>query len=336
MLSLFCVKGRMMRQIEISQPGGPEVLKITEAPVPTPAEGEVLIRVHAAGINRADVLQRQGRYSLRPGISAIPGLEVAGTIAAIGSGVKKWKENDQVCALLTGGGYAEYAVTPGSQCLPVPGGLTVEQAASLPETFFTVWLNVFDLCRIQPGESLLVHGGSSGIGITAIQLAKMFGSRVFITAGSQKKCDACTALGADAAINYRTSDFEEALKNLTAGRGVDVILDMVGGSYTVKNVRSLAALGRMSFINYMDGSQGEIDIARITGRQLTITGSGLRPQTVEKKAQLAQQLEQRVWPLIAQGKIKPVIDSVYSLEQAAEAHRRMESSAHIGKILLRM
>jgi putative PIG3 family NAD(P)H quinone oxidoreductase len=326
----------MMRQIEISQPGGPEVLKITEAPVPTPGEGEVLIRVQAAGINRADVLQRQGRYSLRPGISAIPGLEAAGTIAAIGSGVKRWKENDQVCALLTGGGYADYAVTPASQCLPVPGGLTVEQAASLPETFFTVWLNVFDLCHIQPGESLLVHGGSSGIGITAIQLAKMFGSRVFITAGSQEKCEACTALGADAAINYRTSDFEEALKNLTAGRGVDVILDMVGGSYTVKNVRSLAALGRMSFINYMDGSQGEIDIARITGRQLTITGSGLRPQTVEKKAQLAQQLEQRVWPLIAQGKIKPVIDSVYSLEQVAEAHGRMESSAHIGKILLRM
>jgi putative PIG3 family NAD(P)H quinone oxidoreductase len=325
-----------MRQIAIPQPGGPEALKMAEAPVPVPGEGEVLIKVQAAGINRADVLQRQGHYKLRPGVSQIPGLEAAGTIAGIGPGVKRWKVGDQVCALLTGGGYAEYAVTPGPQCLPVPRGLTVEQGASLPETFFTVWLNVFDLCRFQPGESLLVHGGSSGIGITAIQLAKALGSRAYVTAGSKEKCDACVALGADAAINYRTTDFEEALKSLTAGRGVDVILDMVGGSYTIKNVRSMAPLGRMAFINYMESSQGEIDIARITGRQLTITGSGLRPQPVERKAKIGEELEERVWPLIAEGKIKPVIDSIYAMEQVAEAQRRMESSAHIGKILLRM
>ncbi|MBV8844105.1 MAG: NAD(P)H-quinone oxidoreductase [Bryobacterales bacterium] len=325
-----------MRQVQVSQPGGPEVLKIAEAPVPTPGEGEVLIKVQAAGVNRADISQRQGRYALRPGMPSILGLEVAGTIAGLGPGVTRWKEGDDICALLTGGGYAEYVVTPAPQCLPVPKGVSVIEAASLPETFFTVWLDVFDLCHLRSGESLLVHGGSSGIGITAIQLAHTLGSRVFVTAGSQAKCEACTALGAEAAIDYRSTDFEEAIQNLTTGRGVDVILDMVGGSYTIKNIRSLAPLGRLVFINFMESSRGEIDIALVMGRQLTITGSGLRPQTVERKGQIAEKLEKIAWPLIEGAKIKPVIDTVYTLEQVAEAHRRMESSAHIGKILLRM
>jgi len=324
-----------MRQIEITEPGGPEVLRLAEAPVPVLGEGEVLIKVQAAGVNRADVSQRMGRYRLSPGMPSVLGLEVAGSIAEAGPGVTRWKPGDEVCALLTGGGYAEYAVTPAVQCLPIPTGLSVIEAASLPETFFTVWLDVFELGGLQEGETLLVHGGSSGIGITAIQLARALGSKVIVTAGSQDKCDACTALGANAAINYRTTDFEQAVRDLTAERGVDVILDMVGGSYTLRNLRSLAPRGRLVFINYMESGKAEIDIALILGKQVTITGSGLRPQTVERKAQIARALEQRVWPLIAAGKIKPVIDSLYRLEDVAEAHRRMESSAHIGKILLR-
>ena len=325
-----------MRQIEITQPGGPEVLAIAEAPVPAPGEGEVLIKVQAAGVNRADIAQRNGRYRLGPGMSSILGLEVAGTVEQAGPGVSRWKPGDQVCALLTGGGYAEYAVTPAPQCLPIPAGLSAVEAASLPETYFTVWLDVFDIGGLKEGETLLVHGGSSGIGITAIQLARAFGSKVFVTAGSDEKCDACQRLGANAAINYRTADFEESIRNLTAGRGVDVILDMVGGSYTLRNLRSLAPRGRLVFINYMESNQAGIDIALILGKQLTVSGSGLRPQTVERKAEIAHALEQRVWPLIAGGKIKPVIDSLYRFEDAAEAHRRMESSAHIGKIVLRM
>lgn len=327
---------KMMRQIEISRPGGPEVLRVANAPVPTPQEGEVLIKVQAAGLNRADTSQRLGRYRLGPGMSPIPGLEVAGTIAEAGPGVTRWKPGDEVCALLTGGGYAEYAVTPAPQCLPIPAGLSMPQAASLPETFFTVWLDVFELGGLKEGETLLVHGGSSGIGITAIQLARALGSKVFVTAGSQEKCDACTALGASSAINYRNADFEQAVRELTANRGVDVILDMVGGSYTLRNLRSLAPRGRLVFINYMESNQSEIDIGLIMTKQLTVTGSGLRPQTVERKAEIARKLEERVWPLIAAGKIKPVIDSLYRLEDVAEAHRRMESSAHIGKIILRM
>ena len=325
-----------MRQIEITQPGGPEVLAIAEAPVPAPGEGEVLIKVQAAGVNRADIAQRNGRYRLGPGMSSILGLEVAGTVEQAGPGVSRWKPGDQVCALLTGGGYAEYVVTPAPQCLPIPAGLSAVEAASLPETYFTVWLDVFDIGGLKEGETLLVHGGSSGIGITAIQLARAFGSKVFVTAGSDEKCDACQRLGANAAINYRTADFEESIRNLTAGRGVDVILDMVGGSYTLRNLRSLAPRGRLVFINYMESNQAGIDIALILGKQLTVSGSGLRPQTVERKAEIAHALEQRVWPLIAGGKIKPVIDSLYRFEDAAEAHRRMESSAHIGKIVLRM
>jgi NADPH2:quinone reductase len=327
---------KMMHQVEISEPGGPEVLRVGNAPVPVPQEGEVLIKVQAAGLNRADTSQRVGRYRLGPGMSPIPGLEVAGVIAETGPGATRWKPGDEVCALLTGGGYAEYAVTPAPQCLPIPAGVSMVQAASLPETFFTVWLDVFELGGLQEGEALLVHGGSSGIGITAIQLARALGSKVFVTAGSQEKCNACTALGANAAINYRTTDFEPTVRDLTANRGVDVILDMVGGSYTLRNLRSLAPRGRLVFINYMESNQTEIDIGLVMTKQLLITGSGLRQQTVERKAEIARKLEDRVWPLIAAGKIKPVIDSLYRLEDVAEAHRRMESSAHIGKIVLRM
>jgi len=321
-----------VRQVEIAQ----GELKIVEAPIPVPGPGEVLIKVEAAGVNRADLLQVAGRYALRPGVSPVPGLEVAGTIEAVGAsdaagaGASRWTSGDRVCALLTGGGYADYAVTPAVQCLPIPTGLDSIQAASLPETFFTVWLDVFDLGGLKPGETLLVHGGSSGIGITAIQLAKAFGSRVFVTAGSEEKCAACRNLGADLAINYKRADFETEL------RDVDVILDMVGGSYTNKNLRVLAPGGRLVYINFMESSKAEIDLSLILTKQLTITGSGLRPQSIERKAILARNLEERVWPLISSGKIRPVIDSIYPLENAAEAHRRMESSQHIGKILLRL
>ncbi len=280
-----------MRQIEITQPGPADVLKIATAPIPTPGEGEVLIEVQAAGVNRADVLQRMGRYKLQPGVSPILGLEVSGTVAELGPGATRWKVGDSVCALLNAGGYAEYAVTPAVQCLPFPEGLNATEAASLPETFFTVWLDVFDLCGLKPDESLLVHGGSSGIGVTAIQLAKALGSRVLVTAGSDAKCEACRQLGADVAINYRTADFEKE------ARGVNVILDMVGGSYTLRNLRSLAPGGRLVYINFMESSKAEIDLALILGRQLTITGSGLRPQTVERKGRIAKSLEERAWPL---------------------------------------
>ncbi len=321
-----------MRQVEIVQPS--QDIKIVEAPIPIPGPGEVLIKVQAAGVNRADLLQRAGRYALRPGVSPILGLEVAGTIEALGDalrpGVGRWNVGDRVCALLTGGGYADYAVTPAEQCLPFPHGLDAILAGSLPETFFTVWLNVFDLGGLKPGETLLVHGGSSGIGVTAIQIAKALGSRVFVTAGSEEKCEACRKLGADLAIDYRTSDFEREAGN------VDVILDMVGGSYTIRNLRALAPGGRLVYINFMESSKAEIDLSLILGRQLTITGSGLRPQTVERKAKIARDLEERVWPLISSGKIRPVLDSIYLLESAAEAHRRMESSQHIGKIMLQV
>ena len=321
-----------MRQAEIVQPSGE--LKIVEAPIPVPGPGEVLIKVQAAGVNRADLLQRTGRYALRPGVSPILGLEVAGTIEALGDalrpGVGRWNVGDRVCALLTGGGYADYAVTPAEQCLPFPHGLDAILAGSLPETFFTVWLNVFDLGGLKPGETLLVHGGSSGIGVTAIQIAKALGSRVFVTAGSEEKCEACRMLGADLAIDYRTSDFEREAGN------VDVILDMVGGSYTIRNLRALAPGGRLVYINFMESAKAEIDLSLILGRQLTITGSGLRFQTVERKAKIARDLEERVWPLISSGKIRPVLDSIYLLESAAEAHRRMESSQHIGKIMLQV
>src|SRR5580704_12765797 len=318
-----------MRQIEITQPDG--ALKLTDAPLPVPGPGEVLIKVQAAGVNRADLLQAAGRYALRPGVSPIPGLEVAGVIDAVGEvsdAAARWKVGDSVCALLTGGGYAEYAVTPAVQCLPYPTGLNAIEAGSLPETFFTVWLDVFELGGLTPDDSLLVHGGSSGIGVTAIQLAKALGSRVIVTAGSDAKCEACRQLGAHVAINYRTADFEKEV------RGVDVILDMVGGSYTLKNLRVLAPGGRLVYINFMESSKAEVDLALILVKQLTITGCALRPQPVKRKARIAGNLEERAWPLFPAGKIKPVIDSVYPLAEAAEAHRRMESSQHIGKIML--
>jgi putative PIG3 family NAD(P)H quinone oxidoreductase len=317
-----------VRQIEVVQPGG--TLKIAEAPIPTPGPGEVLIKVEAAGVNRADLLQAAGRYKLPPGVSPILGMEAAGTVEALGTGAHRWSVGDRVSALLTAGGYAEYAVTPAVQCLPFPEGLNAVQSASLPETFFTVWLDVFDIGGLKPGETLLVHGGSSGIGITAIQIAKALGSRVIATAGSEEKCAACRELGADVAINYRTADFEKE-----AG-SVNVILDMVGGSYTIKNLRILAPGGRLVNINFMESSKAEIDLSLIVHRQLTVTGSGLRPQTVERKAAIARDLEERVWPLISSGKIRPVIDSVYLIEKAAEAHRRLESSQHIGKIILQV
>ncbi len=323
-----------MRLIDIARPGGPEVLVPSNGPVPVPGAGEVLIHVQAAGVNRADTLQRAGRYPLRPGVSNVLGLEVSGTIVSLGSGTTRWKVGDSVCALLTGGGYAEYAVAPEVQCLPFPAGLTAIEAASLPETFFTVWLDVFDFGALKAGETLLVHGGSSGIGITAIQLAHALGSPVFVTAGSDAKCDACRKLGATEAINYRTQDFETEIQRLTERRGVDVILDMVGGSYTPKNLRILAKDGRLVHIHYFEGPKTEIDLSLIVSRHLTITGSGLRPQSVEKKAAIARALEQTAWPLISSGRIKPVIDRVFPLEQAADAHRLMESSAHIGKIVL--
>jgi NADPH2:quinone reductase len=319
---------RSMRQVEITQPGPAEVLKIGTAPIPTPGEGEVLIEVQAAGVNRADVLQRMGRYKLPPGVSNILGLEVSGTIAELGPGATRWRVGDSVCALLNSGGYAEYAVTAAVQCLPFPAGLSATEAGSLPETFFTVWLDVFELCSLKAGESLLIHGGSSGIGVTAIQLAKGLGSRVLVTAGSDAKCEACRQLGADVAINYRTADFEKE------ARDVDVILDMVGGSYVNRNLRTLKQGGRLVYINFMESNKAEIDLAVLMRKQLTITGSHLRPQPVECKGRIAKSLEERAWPLFPAGKIKPVIDSVYPLEDAAEAHRRMESSEHVGKIML--
>ncbi len=304
---------------------------LAQSPAPPPGEGEVLLRVAAAGVNRADTYQRKGRYPTQPGVSSILGLEVSGVVE---QGAGRWKPGERVCALLSGGGYAEYVNVPAVQCLPIPKGLSMIQAASLPETFFTVWLDVFDFGALRPGESLLVHGGSSGIGVTAIQMAVALGSTVYTTAGSDQKCEAVKALGAAEAFNYRTQDFEKEIARATGGLGVDVILDMVGGSYFPRNLRSLARDGRLVHVNYMDGARAEIDLAVLAAKHLTVTGSHLRPQPVEKKAQIAQALEERVWPFFHSGKIKPVIDSVFPLERAADAHARMESSEHIGKIVL--
>lgn len=320
-----------MRQVEIL----PGELRLAQASTPVPAPGEALIKVHAAGVNRADVLQAAGRYPLRPGFSPIPGLEAAGVVEALGESTPRWRIGDPVCALLTGGGYAEYAAVPAAQCLPIPKGLDFIQAASLPETFFTVWFDVFDIGALKPGETLLVHGGSSGIGITAIQMAKALGSRVYVTAGSEEKCEACRKLGADIAVNYRATDFETAFSKNDV-KEVDVILDMVGGSYTPKNLRLLRQGGRLVYINTMESRKAEVDLALIMSQQLTLTGSHLRPQPIERKAVMARNLEQRVWPLISNGTIRPVIDSVFPLADAAAAHQRMSSSQHIGKIVLKV
>lgn len=323
-----------MTAIEITEPGGPEVLQPVSRPVPSPAAGEVLIKVLGAGINRPDVFQRKGAYPAPPGASDIPGLEVSGTIAALGAGVTSWQEGDAVCALVAGGGYAEYCVAPVEQVLPIPNGMEVADAAALPETFFTVWTNVFDRAALQPGESLLIHGGSSGIGTTAIQLAKNLGSTVYATAGSPEKCALCEKLGATKAINYRDEDFEEVLKAATNKGGVDVILDMVGGDYVAKNIRLLAPEGRLVFIAFLKGSKAEVDFNRVMRHRLKIMGSTLRPQSVAAKGKIAGHLKQTVWPLLDSGAVQPIIDSRFPLSDAAGAHALMESSAHMGKILL--
>jgi putative PIG3 family NAD(P)H quinone oxidoreductase len=323
-----------MTAIAIREPGGPEVLTPVESPVPRPGPGEVLIKVAAAGVNRPDAMQRAGLYPPPPGAPDTPGLEVAGEIVALGGPVERWRAGDPVTALVAGGGYAEYCVAPAPQCLPIPGELDLVEAASLPETFFTVWSNVFDRGQLKSGERFLVHGGSSGIGTTAIQMAKAWGAEVFTTAGSAEKCRACEGLGADLAINYRDEDFVEAVKAATGGAGVDVILDMVGGDYIAKNIALLAPDGRLCFIAFLQGSKAEVNFLPVLVKRLTIGGSTLRPRPVAFKAAIARNLEEKIWPLIAEGRIKPVIHQTFPLAEAAEAHRLMESSAHIGKIML--
>ena len=323
-----------MQAIEIAEAGGPEVLRISDFPVPEPGDGEVLIKVIAAGVNRPDVMQRLGLYPPPPGAPDIPGLEIAGTVAALGPDASGVQEGDAVCALVIGGGYAEYCVAPASLCLPVPEALTTVQAAAIPETFFTVWTNVFDRGRLAGGESLLVHGGSSGIGTTAIQLAKAFGATVYVTAGSEEKCQACLELGADAAINYRDEDFVERISELTKERGVDVILDMIGGDYLPRNLKSLAVEGRIVQIALQGGPRVEMNLLPIMLKRLTLTGSTLRPRTVAQKAMIAHSLREKVWPLLESGKVRPIIHATFPLAQASDAHRMMESSQHIGKIVL--
>ncbi len=322
-----------MTVVEITESGGPEVLKPAERPVPVPADGEVLIKVVAAGVNRPDVLQRLGGYPPPPGASDIPGLEIAGTVVALGDNADGIPIGDNVCALVTGGGYAEYCVAPASQCLPVPNGLSMSEAAALPETFFTVWNNVFDRSALQSGESFLVHGGSSGIGTTAIQMARAMGARVFATAGSPEKCKACEDLGAERAINYREEDFVAIAKEATDG-GLDVILDMVGGDYIQKNIKALRPEGRLCYIAFLGGSKAEIDLLPVMLKRLTLTGSTLRASSVSFKAAIADNLRAKIWPLIESGDIRPVMHSSFPLTEAADAHALMESSAHIGKIVL--
>ncbi|HJW55407.1 MAG TPA: NAD(P)H-quinone oxidoreductase [Burkholderiaceae bacterium] len=325
-----------MRAIEITQPGPPDVLKMCERPVPAFKAGEVLIRVHAAGINRPDVIQRMGHYPVPPGASDLPGLEVAGEIVDGDLSNTGFTKGDLVCALVQGGGYAEYCTAPVMQCLPVPKGLTTLEAASLPETFFTVWSNVFDRARLQGQETLLVHGGTSGIGVTAIQIAVALGHRVFATAGSEEKCRTCEALGAEKGINYRTQDFVEAIKAATDNKGVDVILDMVGGDYVTREINCLADDGRVAIIALLGGMKSVIDLGQLLRRRLTITGSTLRPRSVEFKAAIAANLRERVWPLLESGQVKPIICQVFPLEQAIQAHMLMESSTHIGKIIFKV
>lgn len=323
-----------MRAIAITQPGGPDVLQPVTLPTPAPGQGEVLIEVIAAGVNRPDVVQRQGLYPPPPGAPATPGLEVAGIIVQLGEGVPDWAVGDRVSALVAGGGYAQYCAAPAAQCLPVPQGLDMIAAAALPETFFTVWTNLFDGGRLQSGETLLVHGGSSGIGTTAIQIAAAFGATVFATAGSADKCAVCTQLGASLAINYRNEDFVAAVRDATGGAGVDVILDMVGGEYVARNIASLAVGGRLVNIAFLEGSKVTLNLMPVMLKRLVMTGSTLRPRTVAEKAAIARALREKVWPLLDAGKLRPVIDSTYPLGDAASAHARMESSAHIGKLVL--
>lgn len=327
-----------MKAVEIAQPGGPEVLRACEREVPVPAAGEMLIRVSASGINRPDVLQRKGLYPMPPGISDLPGLEIAGTVAAgdaAALAAAGFALGDRVCALVAGGGYAEYCVAPIAQCLPIPQGLSDIEAAALPETFFTVWQNVFEIARLAPGETLLVQGGSSGIGVTAIALAKALGSSVIVTAGTDEKCQACLKLGADHAINYKTQDFVAEVKRLTQGKGVNVVLDMVAGDYIARELQCVAEDGRIAVIATQGGNQSAIDSGLLLRKRIALTGSTLRPRPIAYKAVLAQALKQRVWPLLESGAIRPVIHQVFEAAQAAQAHALMESSSHVGKIVLR-
>ena len=323
-----------MMAIAIREPGPPEVLVPTERPMPAAAPGEVLVKVAAAGVNRPDVMQRQGRYPPPPGASDIPGLEIAGEVIAVADDVKAWSVGDRVCALISGGGYAEFCCAPAPQCLPIPAGLDLVQAAAIPETFFTVWTNVFERGRLAAGESILIHGGSSGIGTTAIQLAHAFGARVLTTAGNDEKCSACRSLGADVAINYRTTDFVAAVRDETAGRGVDVVLDMVGGDYLQRNLESLAMDGRLVQIGMLGGLNAHINMGPVLQRRLWITGSTLRPRSVSEKAAIARAVHRNVWPLLEAGTVRVPVHATFPLQQAAEAHRLMETSAHIGKLVL--
>ncbi|EIM27360.1 NAD(P)H-quinone oxidoreductase [Microvirga lotononidis] len=324
----------MMRAVIAEGSGGPEVLKVVQRPVPKPKEGEILVRVKAAGVNRPDVIQRQGGYPPPPGAPDILGLEIAGEVAATGPNAARFSVGEPVMALVPGGGYADYAVVHESNVLPIPPGLSFEEAGAIPETFFTVWTNVFDRGRLRSGETLLVHGGTSGIGTTAIQLAKAFGATVIATAGSRDKCDACLRLGADVAINYRNQDFVTAAKEATGGRGVDVILDMVGGDYISRNYEAAAQDGRIVQIAFLQGPKAEVDFRRLMVKRLTHTGSTLRPRSPAEKADIAEALEEKVWPLLAQGRCRPVMDSTFAFEDVAKAHGRMDGGEHIGKIVL--
>jgi NADPH2:quinone reductase len=324
----------MMKAISIAEPGGPAVLREIDYPVPRPGSSEVLVRVHAAGVNRPDVLQRLGKYPVPPDASPLPGLEVAGEIVAVGDEVERWHSGDRVMALTHGGGYAEYCAVEGSHCLPIPSGLSFVAAAAIPETFFTVWYNVFTRCRLADGEAFMVHGGSSGIGTTAIQLAKAHDCFVLTTAGSDEKCNFCEQLGADRAFNYRSEDWQAGIGAATGERGVDVLLDMVAGPYTQKNLESMAHDGRCSIIAFLQGPRAELDLRVVLSKRLTITGSTLRPQTVAEKARIAADIEAKVLPLLESGRVGPVIHEAFPLESAAAAHELMESSRHMGKIVL--
>ena len=323
-----------MRAIEIAQPGPPDVLRVVDRPAPFPAADEILIHVEAAGVNRPDVLQRLGKYPVPPGASDIPGLEVAGVVAALGADVRGWAVGEPICALLAGGGYAERATAPQEQCLPIPNGLTAIQAAAIPETFFTVWTNVFQRGKLKAGETILIHGGTSGIGTTAIQLAHHFGARVFTTAGSDEKCAAAKALGADEAFNYRTVDWVAAAKEATGGRGVDLILDMVGGDYIGRNLDLLVVEGRLVQIAFLKSAKAELDFSVMMRKRQWITGSTLRPRTPAEKGVIARELLEHVWPLLEQGVVAPVIHQTFPLADAAAAHRMMEAGTHIGKLVL--
>jgi NADPH:quinone reductase len=324
-----------MTHIEMNGAGAPEVMRLATGPVPTPGSDEVLIRVQAAGVNRPDIAQRQGSYPPPPGASPILGLEVAGEVVATGGAVTGWAMGDKVCALTNGGGYAEFCTAPAPQCLPWPTGYDAVRSAALPETFFTVWANLFQAGRLRGGEKALIHGGTSGIGVTAIQLAREFGAVVYATAGSDEKCAACVRFGCEAAINYRTEDFAARIKELTGGRGVDVVLDMVGGPYAMRNIRSLGMDGRLVLIAFLGGSKvSDFDLVQVMVRRLTITGSTMRPRTTAQKGQIAAELRDKVWPVLDAGRCAPIVYATYRLDEVVEAHKLMESSQHIGKIML--